>query len=63
MSALIAVVIALVVTWIVIMVFAEMGGSGRPNFWHVLVTRYMGLIVIAMGVQFALSGWKAFGAA
>ena len=62
-SALVAIAVALLVTWIVIIIMAEMGGSARPSVWRVLVSRYMGLIVIAMGVQFALSGWKAFGAA
>jgi multiple antibiotic resistance protein len=60
-SALLAIAIALFITWIVIISLSKLGGSERPSFWRVLATRYMGLIVIAMGVQFALSGWKAFG--
>jgi len=59
-SALIAIAIALLVTWVVIVSMAELSGPQRPSFGRVLATRYMGLIVIAMGVQFALSGWKAF---
>jgi multiple antibiotic resistance protein len=27
---------------------------------HDMVSRYMGLIVIAMGIQYALTGYKAF---
>lgn len=61
-SALIAVVVAVLVTWIVIIALAEMSGSTHPSFWHGLLTKYMGLIVIAMGVQIALTGWKNFNA-
>lgn len=59
-SALIAIVIAVLVTWIVVVSLSQLGRTARPSFWRSLATRYMGLIVIAMGVQFALSGWKAF---
>jgi small neutral amino acid transporter SnatA (MarC family) len=44
--------------WILIVLVARFGGSG--GFVHSAVTRSMGLIVIAMGVQFALSGMRSF---
>lgn len=36
------------------------GGKNQGGFVPDTVTRFMGLIVIAMGVQFALTGIKAF---
>jgi len=48
--------------WIV-MVLASYGGSGaRGGLLHDTATRFMGLIVIAMGVQFALTGFHDFNA-
>jgi len=36
------------------------GGRGSGGFVHDAITRFMGLIVIAMGVQFALTGMRSF---
>ena len=59
-TALVAV--AALVMWIV-MVLASYGGSGaRGGLLHDTATRFMGLIVIAMGVQFALTGFHDFNA-
>src|SRR5262245_49886547 len=59
-TALVAVVVAALVMWIV-MVLASYGGSGaRGGLLHDTATRFMGLIVIAMGVQFALTGFHIF---
>jgi multiple antibiotic resistance protein len=61
-TALVAVVVAALVMWIV-MVLAAYGGSGaRGGLLHDTATRFMGLIVIAMGVQFALTGFHDFNA-
>jgi multiple antibiotic resistance protein len=62
-TALVAVAIAALVTWIV-MVFLTRGGSGpRSGSLRQTVAQFMGLIVIAMGVQFTLTGLHDFFAA
>jgi multiple antibiotic resistance protein len=61
-TALVAVVVATVVMWIA-MVLVARGGSrsrGAGGLLNDMVTRFMGLIVIAMGVQFALTGFHNF---
>jgi multiple antibiotic resistance protein len=60
-TALVAVAVATGVMWLVILLAISMGDpSHGPGFVHDTVTRFMGLIVIAMGVQFALTGIRAF---
>jgi len=59
-TALVAVAVATIVTWLVIVLVARLGGKGSGGFVHDTVTRFMGLIVIAMGVQFALTGLRSF---
>ena len=60
-TALVAVVVATLVMWLVIVLAILMGRrAGGGGFVHDTVTRFMGLIVIAMGVQFALTGLRAF---
>ena len=59
-TALVAVAVATTVMWLLIVLVARLGGSGSGGFVHDTVTRFMGLIVIAMGVQFALSGMRSF---
>lgn len=62
-TALVAVVVAALVTWIV-MAFLTRGVSGpRSGFLSQTVGQFMGLIVIAMGVQFTLTGLRDFFAA
>jgi multiple antibiotic resistance protein len=46
--------------WLLIVLAARLGGRGSGGFVHDTVTRFMGLIVMAMGVQFALSGIRSF---
>jgi multiple antibiotic resistance protein len=61
-TALAAIVVATAVTWIVMLIVARV--SGRPEgggFLQDTITRLMGLIVLSMGVQFALTGLHAFG--
>jgi multiple antibiotic resistance protein len=49
------------VTWLLLLVAATRGGDAkRPGLARDMVSRYMGLIIIAMGIQFALKGYKAF---
>jgi multiple antibiotic resistance protein len=58
----VAVVVATVVMWVVMALVAH-GGSrarGAGGLLNDMVTRFMGLIVIAMGVQFALTGFHNF---
>ena len=62
MTAIIAVCVAVAVMWLVIVLAARLGNQsrGEGGFLRDTVTRFMGLIVIAMGVQFALTGIQAF---
>ena len=61
-TALAAVVVASGVTWLTMLLVGrvahEAGGGGIARQ---LVTRFMGLIVLSMGVQFALTGLRQFG--
>jgi multiple antibiotic resistance protein len=61
-TTLVAVAGAVAVTWLVMVVFAK-GGSGKPSLGRSTVQSMMGLIVIAMGVQFGLAGLRHFFAA
>ena len=62
MTAVVAVVAAAVVMWVVIVLVAHgrSRAKGAGDLLHDMVTRFMGLIVIAMGVQFALTGFHDF---
>lgn len=61
-TALVAIAAAGLVTWLVLLLVsraaakASEGGSARD-----MITRFMGLIVLSMGVQFALTGLRKFG--
>ena len=57
-TALVAV--ATTVMWLLVVLVARLGGKGSGGFVHDTATRFLGLIVIAMGVQFALSGMRSF---
>jgi multiple antibiotic resistance protein len=60
-TALVAVIVATAIMWLVIMLTIYLGKrAGGDGFVHDTVTRFMGLTVIAMGVQFALTGIRAF---
>jgi multiple antibiotic resistance protein len=60
-KALAAIAIAMLTTWPVMLLFARMAGQRKGGgFIRDTVTRLMGLIVLSMGVQFALSGYRAF---
>ena len=61
LTALVAVAVAVLLMWIVILLVARLGGHvGGGGFVRDTMTRFMGLIVIAMGIQFALTGLRAF---
>ena len=59
-TALVAIGAAMVVTWLILVVSARTAGGKKPGPMHDLTPRFMGLIVLAMGVQFLLAGVKAF---
>jgi multiple antibiotic resistance protein len=63
-TTLVAITVVLAVTWLLLL-FASKGGSEtkRRGLARDMIGRYMGLIIIAMGIQFALKGYKAFMAA
>jgi multiple antibiotic resistance protein len=56
-----AVGVATAAMWLTIMAGILLGNHGnKDSFVRDTVTRFMGLIVIAMGVQFALRGILSF---
>lgn len=59
-TALVAVLVATAVLWIVMVLVARGGSKGAGGLRNDMLTRFMGLIVIAMGVQFALTGFRNF---
>jgi multiple antibiotic resistance protein len=60
-TALVAVTVAAVVMWCSMLLVARMEGHARGGgFVRDTATRFMGLIVVAMGVQFTLTGIRAF---
>jgi multiple antibiotic resistance protein len=61
-TALVAVVVASAVTWLVLLLKARVADQdGGGGFARATMTSFMGLIVLAMGVQFALTGFRQFG--
>jgi multiple antibiotic resistance protein len=59
-TALVAVAVAVAVMWIVMTLMARGGTPASGGFMRDTATRFMGLIVVAMGVQFALTGIRSF---
>ena len=60
-TALVAVVVASALTWLAMVVVARVvHQSTGGGFARDAATRFMGLIVISMGVQFALTGLRQF---
>lgn len=60
-TALVAVVVATACVWLAMVLAARFSGrSSGGGFLQDTTTRFMGLIVLAMGVQFALTGYHAF---
>ena len=59
-TALVAVAVATVVLWFVMVFVARGKNHTSGGFLRDTATRFMGLIVVAMGVQFALTGIRSF---
>lgn len=60
-TALLAVAVATGVTWLTLLLVARFSSQkSEGGFLRDMLTRFMGLIVLAMGVQFALTGFHAF---
>jgi multiple antibiotic resistance protein len=59
-TALVAVAVATPVMWIAMVLMARGGTHAPGGFMRETATRFMGLIVVAMGVQFALTGIQKF---
>jgi multiple antibiotic resistance protein len=62
-TVLVAIAVAALVMWIVIVLLSRGGSDQRGGLLHDTGTQFMGLIVLAMGVQFGLSGLHDFLAA
>ena len=61
-TALLAIAVTALLTWLVLVLLSrrtKSSGDG-DSLIHDIISRYMGLIVFAMGVQFMLSGAHAF---
>ena len=59
-TALVAVVVATAVMWIVMVLMAREGARAPGGLVRDTATKFMGLIIVAMGVQFALTGVRSF---
>jgi len=60
-TALVAVLVATVATWLVMLLAARLPGKRESGgFVRDTISRLMGLVVLSMGVQFALTGFHAF---
>jgi multiple antibiotic resistance protein len=62
-TALVGVAAAVAFTWLLLLLVVWLSGKGSDGsggLMHDLMSRFMGLIVLAMGFQFALSGLRAF---
>ena len=49
-----------IITWLLMMLAARAGGKGKQSFARQIASRFMGLIVLARGLQFMLTGLKSF---
>ena len=60
-TSLIAIAVATGITWLAMLLVAHFGGKQESGgFLRDTLTRFMGLIVLSMGVQFALTGYRSF---
>ena len=60
-TSLVAIAVATATVWLVLVLSARFGGkTSGGGFLQDTTTRFMGLIVLSMGVQFALTGFRAF---
>ena len=47
-------------TWLVMILATRGSGASKQGLMHDVSSRFMGLIVLSMGVQFVLTGLKQF---
>jgi multiple antibiotic resistance protein len=60
-TALVAIGVVAVVMWATLVLFIRLAGKqDSAGFLRSIITRFMGLIVLSMGIQFALTGYRAF---
>jgi multiple antibiotic resistance protein len=59
-TAVVAIAVVLALTWVLLTLTARMSNSDKAGITRDMITRYMGLIVLSMGIQFMLTGFKAF---
>jgi multiple antibiotic resistance protein len=59
-TVLVSVAVALALTWLVMVAASRSADGKKQGLMHEVTTRFMGLIVLAMGMQFSLTGLKAF---
>jgi len=60
-TALVAIGAAVATTWLVMMLTVGLAGRRQGGgFLRDTITRLMGLLVLSMGVQFALTGFRSF---
>jgi multiple antibiotic resistance protein len=60
-TALVAIGVAVATTWLLMMITAGLAGPRQgAGFLRDTITRLMGLLVLSMGVQFALTGFRSF---
>jgi small neutral amino acid transporter SnatA (MarC family) len=61
-TALVAIAVAGIVIWLVLLLVSRVAEASEGGSARDMITRFMGLIVLSMGVQFALTGLQKFGA-
>jgi multiple antibiotic resistance protein len=59
-TVLVAVAVGALGMWIVMVLLSRGGSRGRRGLLHDTGTQFMGLVVLAMGVQFVLTGLQDF---
>jgi multiple antibiotic resistance protein len=59
-TALVAIAVAAVAMWVVMVLVARGGTRAPGGLVRDTATRFMELIIVAMGVQFALTGARSF---
>ena len=59
-TVLVAVAVGALGMWVVMVLLSQGGSRARGGLLHDTGTQFMGLIVLAMGVQFALTGFHDF---
>ena len=60
-TALVAIAVAGLLTWLVLLLVSRAAKASEGGSACDMITRFMGLIVLSMGVQFALTGLRKFG--